>query len=252
MYCYIYDIFTNQKKYEKQLAKVELLLADLGIGGKIYKLNVLKNLETIIEEAIAEGAKTIVAVGNDQTVSKIVNLIVDKNITLGIIPVGDGCLLAESLGINSSEAAVQILSARRLKKLDVGKINEQYFLLALESADKDIVFDLKDYNINPRENNEAVGLYNINISNYQFKSNPEDGIMEAVFVPRAKKAWQNFWLKKGKNLPERISVFPIKELTINHKKKPLTINIDRQRTTKTPARVEILKNKLKIVASKTI
>jgi diacylglycerol kinase family enzyme len=166
MYCYIYDSFTSHKKYEKQLLKTELFLADLGIGGKIYKLNVLKNLESIINQALEEGADTIVAVGNDQTVSKIVNLIIDKNITLGIIPLDGESLLTSSLGIKSTEEASRILSARKVGRLDVGRVNDQYFILGLESSDTNIIFDLKDYNINPRANNEAVGLYNINISNY--------------------------------------------------------------------------------------
>ncbi|HRY63556.1 MAG TPA: diacylglycerol kinase family protein [Patescibacteria group bacterium] len=249
MYCYIYDIFTNQKKYEKQLLKIELLLADLGIAGKTYKLNVLKNLEGVIAEAVNEGIKTIVAVGNDQTVSKIVNLIIDQGLTLGIIPVGENNLLATSLGIKSSEEAGQILAARKIGRLDVGKINDQYFLLGLESGDSNIVFDLKDYNIQPRDNNGAVGLYNINISNYEFRADPEDGIMEAVFAPKKQVWWQNIWHKEGAK-PERISVFPVRGLIINHQKKPITINVDRQRTIKTPAVVEVLKNKLRVIIGK--
>ncbi|HOZ36907.1 MAG TPA: diacylglycerol kinase family protein [bacterium] len=251
MYCYIYDIFTNQKKYEKQIAKLELLLADLGIAGKSYRLNVLKNLEIAIEEAVAEGAKTIVAVGNDQTVSKVANLIMEKNLPLGIIPLGEGCLWAEFLGIKTVEEAIKILSARKIEWLDVGKINDQYFLLALESNDDNIIFDLEDYNINPRKNNEAVGVYNINISQYNFNANPRDGLLEAVFSPKQLSWWQRLKQKENKQ-PERISVFPIKKLTLNHKKKPITITIDRQRTIKTPARVEILKGKLKVITGKTI
>ncbi|NMB48730.1 hypothetical protein GYA13_04825 [Candidatus Kuenenbacteria bacterium] len=251
MYCYIYDIFTNQKKYEKQLSKLGFLLADLGIAGKVYRLNVLKNLEMVIEEAIAEGAKTIVAVGNDQTVSKVVNLIMEKNLPLGIIPLGDNCLLANSFGIKTMEEAVKILAARKVEWLDVGKIDDQYFLLAIESNDSNIIFCLDDYNINPRKNNEAVGIYNINISNYDFTSNPRDGRLEAVFAPKQLSWWQRLGKKENKQT-ERISVFPIKELTLNHQKKPIAINVDRQRTIKTPAKVEVLKGKLKVITGKNI
>ena len=83
MYCYIYDTFTSQKKYEKQLIKIEAALTDLGIMGKVYKLNVLKNLENIIEEALADGIKNIVAVGNDQTVSKVADQFLTKGENLG-------------------------------------------------------------------------------------------------------------------------------------------------------------------------
>jgi len=249
---YICDTFTNRKKYQKQLSKIELLLANLGIGGKLCRLTVLKNIESLLEEAMEEGAENIVAVGNDQTVSKVANLIMNKKITLGIIPIGEGNLLAPALGINSVEEACRILSARKVKKLDVGQINEQYFLLGLESADDNIVFNLENYNINPLPNNEAVGLYNINISNYNFRSNPGDGIMEAVFAPKEKTFWQKLWHKKEESLPERISVFPIKKMTIKHRKNPVTINIDRQRTVKSPAEVTVLKNQLRVIVGKGI
>ena len=46
---YICDTFTNRKKYQKQLSKIELLLANLGIGGKLCRLTVLKNIESLLE-----------------------------------------------------------------------------------------------------------------------------------------------------------------------------------------------------------
>ena len=98
MYCYIYDSFLNQKKYEKQLSKIELFLADLGIGGRIHKLNVLKNLEELISEEINGGTKNLIVVGNDQTVSRVLDFLVGKNVALGIIPMGENNALAESIG----------------------------------------------------------------------------------------------------------------------------------------------------------
>jgi len=250
MYYYIYDIFTNEKKYEKQLGKIELDLANLGISGKVYKLNVLKNLKNIIEEATDNGVKNIIAVGNDQTVSKIANLMVGEDMAIGIIPVGEPNLLANALGINSAEEAGKIISARKIARLDVGKINGQYFLLAVEPPTHNIIFEFKDYNIKPRGDNEAVGIYNINIDSKNFKSNPEDGVMEAVFVPKQKGWWQKLLGSKNKQSIEALSVFPVKKLTIKHKKKPVMVNIDRQRTLKTPLEIGILPRKLEVIVGK--
>lgn len=251
MYCYIYDSFLNQKKYEKQLSKIELFLADLGISGRIYRLNVLKNLEEIIAGEAANGTKNIVVVGNDQTVSRAINFVINKNVALGIIPMGEKNLLASSLGIGSDEEACKILSARRVGEMDVGKINEQYFLMSLEADDHNIIFNFKEYNINPLSNNMAVGIYNININNYAFASRIDDGMMEATFVPHKASWWQKILHQEGKS-NDKISVFPIKILEINHKKKPITINVDRQRTIKTPVQVEVLKKKLKIITGKNL
>jgi len=111
------------------LQKIEGFLADLGISGKTYKLNVLRNLEDVLEEILNGEVKNIVAVGNDQLASKITNLIINKNLTLGIIPLGEANMLAKALGIKSSEEACQILSARKITKFDVGKINGNGFCL---------------------------------------------------------------------------------------------------------------------------
>jgi diacylglycerol kinase family enzyme len=250
MYSYIYDIFTAQKKYERQLLKIEGMLTDLGIAGKSYKLNVLKNLEDIIDEILSNDIKNIIVVGNDQSISKVASLVVGKDIALGLIPFGEPNLLAEVMGIKSASQACQIISARKIVKLDMGRINGQCFLLAVESSDRNIIFDFKDYNINPLVNNKAVGIYNINIDARDFKSNPKDGIMEAVFVPE-QRGWLKKIISKGKHEKEQvISVFPFKKLTIQHKKKPIAISIDRQKVLKTPLEVEVLPKKLKMIVGK--
>ena len=249
MYSYIYDIFTGQKKYEKQLLKIEGVLTDLDISGKVYKLNVLRNLEDVVDEILSGESKNIVAVGNDQTLSKIANLVVGKNIAVGIIPLGESNILAGSLGIKSADEACQILSARKIAKLDVGKINGNYFLLSVESGDRDIIFDFKNYNINPLSSNEVVGVYNINIEGLDFKSDPCDGIMEVVFRPGSPSWWQKMSQREE---VERggISVFPIKKLTIKHKKKPIPISIDRQMVLKTPLEIEVVSKKLRVIVGK--
>ena len=240
MYSYIYDIFTANKKYNKQVLKIEGLLTELGIHGKTYKLNVLKNLGDIIDEILSSEVKNVIAIGNDQTVSKIANLIVGKNIVMGIIPLGESNLLANALGVKSYEEAVKIISARNVSRLDVGKINGSYFILGVESNDQSVIFDFKDYNINALPNNKAMGVYNINIEGGGWKSNPCDGVMEAVFKPK-----QTGWLDKLFKKPEPeersgVSVFPVKKMTIRHKKKPINISIDRQRVLKTPLEVEVM------------
>jgi len=250
MYYYIFDIFTNPKKYEKQVQKIEGLITELGINGKIYKLNVLKNLEDIIEEALDAGVKTVVAVGNDQTVSKIANLLINKKIILGIIPLGEPNILAGALGIKSHLDACKIISARKIAKLDVGQVNGQYFLLSVESNDKNITFDFKNYNINPLNNNKIMGVYNMNIDQLNYKSSPSDGLMEVIFAPNENSWWQKLTQKKKENKPAGLSVFPTKRLIIKHKKKPIQINIDRQRVLKTPLDIEILPKKLSVIVGK--
>ncbi|MFH1890706.1 MAG: diacylglycerol kinase family protein [Candidatus Kuenenbacteria bacterium] len=249
MYYYIYDTFINQKRYEKPLQKTEQLLANAGISGKIFKLNVLKNLEDIINQAENDNIKNIIAVGNDQTVSKVANLLVGKDLAVGIIPMGEQNNFALSFGINSAQEACEILSKRKIEEIDVGKVNNQYFLLSLESPTNDIIFDFEDYNISPLKENDLLGIYNIAPHQADFKSNPKDGIMEAVFSPAQSSWWSAIFGGKNKEAKNK-SIFPIKKVVIKHSKKPVLLSIDRQRNIKTPVEVEVLKRKLKVIVGK--
>jgi len=249
MYYYIYDTFINQKKYENSLQKIEQSLVDAGISGKIFRLNVLKNLEDIANQAENDNIKNIIAVGNDQTLSKIANLLVGKNLATGIIPIGEHNNFARSFGINSSQEACNILSKRKIEQIDVGKINNQYFLLSLKSLTNDIIFDFGDYSISPKKNNKSCDIYNINPMGADFKSNPKDGIMEAVFSP-GQQSWLARFLSGKKNEIDNRSIFPIKKVLIRHSKKSVLLSIDGQKNIKTPVEVEVLKRKLKIIVGK--
>jgi len=115
MYYYIYDSFLNNKKYDKLLSQIESKVTDLEIKNRIFKMSVLKSVAELVTDAIRKGAKTIVAVGNDSTVNLILNLIADKNIILGIIPIENFSLkknqsmIAEFLGISNPIEACEFL-----------------------------------------------------------------------------------------------------------------------------------------------
>ncbi len=250
MYAYIYDIFTKDKKYTKQIQKIESILTELGINGKSYKLNVLKNLDDIVDEIQSMGIKNIIMVGNDQSLSKLASLIINKDIVLGIIPIGEPNIFAKALGIKQFNQACQTIAARKVASFDIGKANRQYFLLAVEAENKNVIFDYQDYNINPLKNNQKVGVYNVNITSFKFGSNPGDGKMEAVFMPKENGFWSNLFKKNKDTANLGVSVFPVKNLTIQHKKRGASVLIDRQRSLKTPVEIEVLKNKLKIIVGK--
>ena len=128
MYLYLYDSFLNDKKHHSLLAKIETRLTDLGIGGKIFRLSPLRNIAEIIKDEVRLGAKSIIVVGNDRTFNEILNVAVGQDVTLGIIPVGEGNAIAGLLGINSTQEAANIIAARTVERLDLGLANNTYFL----------------------------------------------------------------------------------------------------------------------------
>lgn len=248
MYYYIYDIFTKHNKYKKLVDKIETTVTAKGIAGKNYRLTVLKNIEDVVDDAITNGIKNIIVVGNDQTISKVAHHTIDKDIALGIIPIGEDNLLAENLGIKTIEDACDIISARNIMKLDIGLANDQYFLFSIEPNSKNVIFDFDDYKITPKDNNEIMGVYNINITDHKFKSQPNDGIMEMIFSPKKRRGFLG--LQKKEKRKDVTSIFPVKELRLKHIKKSATINIDRQKTIKTPVTVKLLEQKLNMIVGK--
>jgi diacylglycerol kinase (ATP) len=86
----------------------------------------------ITAEALARGFRRIVAVGGDGTWSNVGNAILRSGIParLGLVPGGTGCDLAKSLGIPARDlqACARIVLDGHVKRIDVGRIEDRYFL----------------------------------------------------------------------------------------------------------------------------
>jgi len=82
----------------------------------------------VAQKAAEEGFDVIIGVGGDGTANEIINGIVFKDITLGLLPIGGSNVLARELGIpmNLLEAARVIVRQSR-RKIDLGWIDGRYF-----------------------------------------------------------------------------------------------------------------------------
>ena len=241
MHVYIYDSFVNQKKHNKVLFRLETRLTDLGLNGKICRLGVMQSMASILESEIKQGAKTIVAVGNDATIHKVINGLADYNVPLGFIPIGEeNNLITNSLGIELEELACDVLSRRKIEKLDLGIANNFYFLSQASITTQSTLIEInKNYTIEITEKGE-VNIINL-VTNINLpantKSSPQDGKLElAINTQGTKKAFTS----ASKNQ----SFFPFKKLTILNKNHPLVLD----KAVKIPAPVEISVIKKKISA----
>ncbi|NQU77485.1 hypothetical protein HQ544_02195 [Candidatus Falkowbacteria bacterium] len=257
MYFFLYDSFLSDKRYEKALARIEARVADLGIKGRVVKLTILQQLEETIKEAIDRGAKTVVAVGNDKTISGAIAILAGyKHVTLGIIPVGEENEIAKILGIPEEELACDVISNRLIDILDVGRINEQYFFKEVRVEDEGLVLECDGrYKIKPKEVEEIV-IYNFGYNDDK-KINPKDGALELMIKPKIKKNEGLFSMFKKKQR-ELDSVFinrfiRITSLLKDEKGsgiKEKFINIDGIRKMKTPATITVAGKRLKVIVGK--
>ncbi|MFH1522694.1 MAG: diacylglycerol kinase family protein [Patescibacteria group bacterium] len=263
MHVYIYDSFVNTKKYDNVLAQIETRITDLGLNGKIIRLNVMKNINEAVKNELQQGAKTIVAVGNDNTVNQIINSIIRAetdgyyrtNVPLGIIPIGEkNNSISSSLGIGEGEEACDVLSARRIEKLDMGQANNYYFLSQATITAQGTVLDinpsgrgsevLKNYSIEIMEHG-AINIINLSTFNNlpeNINPNPQDGKLELFIYTNPKR--RIIKLSKEQNQ----SFFSIKKLIIQNNKSPLTL--DNSLEIPTPVEISILSRKLDVIVGK--
>ncbi len=78
--------------------------------------------------AVAQGFDIIAAVGGDGTVNAVAQAVMNSSAALGVIPAGSGNGFARNLGIPlEPAAALRVLMAPHLVRIDAGMINNRYF-----------------------------------------------------------------------------------------------------------------------------
>ena len=239
MYLYIYDAFLNQPKYATLLAKIEQRVTDLDIKGRIARLSILKNLKELVSDAVKEGVKTVVAIGDDQTFARVINVVADLDVVLGIIPVDDKSRVAKILGVPPRELACEVVSGRIIKKLDLGKINNQYFMRSAEVANAPVSLLCGAFQIAPTTSEHTIEL--CNFSHEEIHCDPTDGIMEAIITPRRSSLFSG-------SKPLKSTILPFRKLVINSLVgEPVSIVTDKQLIMKTPAKIEIVPGRLRVI-----
>jgi len=240
MYLYIYDSFLNDKKYADLLVKIEKRITDLGIKGKIARLSILKNMKELINDGVKEGVETVVAIGNSQTFAKVINIVADLDVTLGMIPVDNNNPIARVLGIPPKTLACEVLASRIIKKIDLGKINNYYFINAAEIESGDVIIQYKDFKVSAITEKSRITLYNFSNSENIASSSPVDGILEAVITPIK----STILGKKNING----TVLPFTKIKIGSEgEEEISILTDEQVIMKTPAEVTVAPKKLKVI-----
>lgn len=192
MHVYIYDDYLNKGKYNRQINRLEIRLTDLGLNGKIIRLGAIKNIKGAIQNEIKIGAKTIIAVGNNQTVNKIIGSIIDtdvygdfqKKTLLGIIPLGNDNSIATSFGIKNADEACNILLARRIEKIDLGLANNHYFLNNATISGPGTIISIDDYTLECTARGEVDIVNLLSDSSRNRFANPHDGKLDVYVKTR--------------------------------------------------------------------
>ena len=261
MYFYLLDTFLQNKKYEKEIARIETRITDLGIGGQVARLNILKDINELVHDAVKRGITTVVAIGDDYTIGKVVDVVARYDVVLGIIPLGEQLAIAKILGIPQGEAACEGLSRRVIEYLDLGIANGFFFIGGIETSHTDVVLESPDgYRVVPLPNARRVIVANIISSQDMLQqphcSHPQDGVVELTVLGKRKK--QSFSMKKQKNTmiidPQEYddtSIIPLSRMTLEAAPgASVTVLVDGKRVIKPPVEISVAPEKLKVIVGK--
>ncbi len=257
MYFYIYDSFLVKKKYDKILSRVETRLAILDIAGRKHRLSILKSVSEIIQKILEQDSSpTIVVVGGDETFCEATLPLVGTEATIGFIPTENDSLIADILGLPVNEYACDVVSARRIEYVNLGKINNQHFFSSVEFEPmQSLILADKKYQIITKKI-KSVKVANLDFLRFQrgidgapedkMVSNPKDDHLEVLMGTPQKRLM--FFKQKEK----RDSLFFVKKLSIDPKnpKNEVLIRVDNKNIIKAPALIEVAKEKLKIIVGK--
>ena len=110
-------------------AAIATAFARHGIEVDVIPLDPHDDMAARIDGLIAEGASRIVAGGGDGTINAVAACLVDRDVVLGVLPLGTLNHFARDLGIPFDlDAAVAVIAADHAVRVDVGQVGEGIFL----------------------------------------------------------------------------------------------------------------------------
>ena len=133
---FIVNSTAGRGKTGKKISKLVTSLNEHKIDFEIELTKAPQHAIQIAKDAIKKGFHNIISVGGDGTLNEVVNGVMlsgkSEEVNVGIIPEGGGNDFATGFNLSSKiDKAVEILQKLNIRKIDVGKIEDRYFINAL-------------------------------------------------------------------------------------------------------------------------
>jgi diacylglycerol kinase family enzyme len=194
-YAFIYDDLLNDRKHAQALAEVEARLTSLDVQGRVARLSLFRSARDLVESMVNQGVRTIVVVGNDRTLDKVMWFAPDLNVTIGYIPIAPPYSVAELLGIPVGPKACDVLSARLIETIDMGRFHDRYFLTEVHVNRTAAAVDIEGkYRISPA-NGGSITIRNLGSLDGQ-SSNAKDGLLEVIVTAEDPSGGSRFFRRK--------------------------------------------------------
>ncbi|MCR5504308.1 MAG: diacylglycerol kinase family lipid kinase [Elusimicrobiaceae bacterium] len=114
----------------KNLKSLEKDIKNIFPQAEIIYTKYAGNAKELALEASKKNYETVIAVGGDGTINEVVQGLVNSGTALGIIPCGSGNGFARliKMPLKNNLKCLEIIKQNHTKKIDVGQLNNEYFL----------------------------------------------------------------------------------------------------------------------------
>ncbi|ONI39392.1 lipid kinase [Candidatus Epulonipiscium fishelsonii] len=127
----LYNPMAGNRQLVSQLDYIAERMQALGYTLQLYRSEAPGAIKKQIINEVEQDIDLIMIAGGDGTINECVNGLFTKNldIPVGILPLGTANDFATTANIpNTLKEAINIIEENNLKYVDVGKVNEQYFI----------------------------------------------------------------------------------------------------------------------------
>ncbi|MDF1616699.1 YegS/Rv2252/BmrU family lipid kinase [Petrocella sp. FN5] len=127
----IYNPNSGQKLFSVHIDTFLACFQEKGFEVRVHRTSIEDNLEKILNINKLKDCVALIVAGGDGTVNGVVQVMMEQkiDIPLGVIPVGTANDFAKHLGMSTDIAkAIEMLSKMQISQVDVGKVNNRYFV----------------------------------------------------------------------------------------------------------------------------
>ncbi len=241
MFFYLYDAFVLDKKFAPVLDRIEARIIELGINGRVEKLTPLRNIKELIELGIKARAHTIVAVGDDRTFLRTLQVVAHHpTCSLGFLPLGDSNL-GKLFGITDALDGCNTLSRRITKQLPLGKANQTFFLseVAAEFTAGTVLRCNEQWNLITQADRTLC-----TITNASSQGNDSQQL-QLTLQPQTS---TSSWLRKAK--PLHPTTVLVTKVSIDHPETAASLLLDGTTILKSPVGLSIKPKAIKVIVGK--
>ncbi|MDA3814368.1 MAG: diacylglycerol kinase family lipid kinase [Candidatus Cloacimonetes bacterium] len=133
---FIVNSTAGRGKTGKKISKLVTSINEHKLDFEIELTKAPQHAIQLAKDAIKKGFHNIISVGGDGTLNEVVNGVMHSGkadeVNVGIIPAGGGNDFAANFKLTSNiDKGVDLLMKFNLRKIDVGKIEDKYFINAL-------------------------------------------------------------------------------------------------------------------------